>query len=91
MREKLACNNRYAAAEVASRLLEAQRRGYWNATEEEMEKLRDAYMEREGEDRRADRIIHYDFSLFLKICYIIRKTYYQVRCISRRWQKVQGE
>ncbi len=48
MRERLACNNRYAAAEVAKRLLEAQRRGYWHATKDEMERLRDAYMEIEG-------------------------------------------
>ncbi|MFZ2471021.1 MAG: magnesium chelatase subunit H [Methanothrix sp.] len=48
MQEKLARNNRYAAAEVAQRLLEAQRRGYWQATEEEMERMREASMEMEG-------------------------------------------
>ncbi|HPS91042.1 MAG TPA: cobaltochelatase subunit CobN, partial [Methanothrix sp.] len=48
MLEKLAQNNRYAAAEVTQRLLEAQSRGYWQATVEEMERLREASMEIEG-------------------------------------------
>lgn len=48
MQEKLSRNNCYAAAEVAGRLLEAQRRGYWQATEEEMERMREASMEMEG-------------------------------------------
>lgn len=49
MLENLARNNRYAAAEVTQRLLEAQRRGYWQATEEEKERLREASMEIEGQ------------------------------------------
>lgn len=42
-------NNNYAASEVAERLLEAEKRGYWQATKEEMEKLRAAYLDMEGE------------------------------------------
>ena len=49
MQEKLVKNNNYAAAEVAERLLEAEKRGYWQATKEEMEKLRAAYLDMEGE------------------------------------------
>ncbi|NPV61597.1 MAG: magnesium chelatase subunit H [Methanotrichaceae archaeon] len=49
IRDKLASNNKFAAVEVAERLLEAEKRGYWKATEEEMEKLRDAYIEMEGD------------------------------------------
>jgi cobaltochelatase CobN len=49
LRDKLISNNKFAAVEVAERLLEAEKRGYWKATEEEMEKLRDAYMEMEGD------------------------------------------
>ncbi|OPY54581.1 MAG: cobaltochelatase subunit CobN [Methanosaeta sp. PtaU1.Bin112] len=48
MLEKLSQNNRYAAAEVTQRLLEAQRRGYWQATEVEKERMREASMEMEG-------------------------------------------
>jgi len=48
MRERLMENNRYSALGLAERLLEAEQRGYWNATEEEMNKLRDAFLEMEG-------------------------------------------
>jgi cobaltochelatase CobN len=48
MRKRLEENNRWAAAEIISRLFEAHRRGYWEATEEELEKLREAYLELEG-------------------------------------------
>lgn len=48
MRERLAKNNRFAAAEIADRLFEAEKRGYWKATEEEMELLRNAYLDIEG-------------------------------------------
>ena len=34
---------------VIGRLLEAQQRGYWNASQEEMNLLRDRYLELEGE------------------------------------------
>lgn len=53
MRRRLEENNRYATAGLIERLFEAERRGYWNATEEEMAQLRDAYLDLEGaiEDR----------------------------------------
>ncbi|MGB3944409.1 MAG: cobaltochelatase subunit CobN, partial [Methanothrix sp.] len=49
LRERLLENNRFAAVEVAERLLEAEKRGYWEATAEEMVKLREAYLEMEGD------------------------------------------
>lgn len=49
LRERLIENNRFAAVEIAERLFEAEKRGYWDATEEEMEKLRDAYLQMEGD------------------------------------------
>ena len=48
MRRRLAENNKWAAAEVIERLLEAARRGYWRASEAELERLREAYLEIEG-------------------------------------------
>jgi cobaltochelatase CobN len=48
MREKMLENNRYATAKLVERLLEAERREYWDATPEELEKLRQAYIEIEG-------------------------------------------
>jgi len=41
-------NNRYATAEIIERLLEANKRGYWKASDDELERLRDAYLELEG-------------------------------------------
>ncbi len=35
------------------RLFEAEKRGYWNATEEEMEKMKRAYLEMEGDIEEA--------------------------------------
>jgi len=49
MNEKLTNNNSFAAAAVAERLLEAEKRGYWQATTEEMEKLREVYLDVEGD------------------------------------------
>ncbi len=49
MRDRLTANNPYAAAEIARRLSEAHRRGYWNADAAELERLRDAYLAIEGE------------------------------------------
>ena len=49
MRKRLMENNKFSAIEVAERLLEAEKRGYWQATEEEMDKLRAAYLEMEGD------------------------------------------
>lgn len=42
-------NNPFAAGEVAHRLREAVNRGYWQATEEEMEQLKEVFMEIEGD------------------------------------------
>jgi len=41
-------NNRYATAEIIGRLLETNKRGYWDASDEELKRLRDAYLELEG-------------------------------------------
>ena len=41
-------NNKFAAMEIVERLFEAEKRGYWKATEEELEKMRRAYLEMEG-------------------------------------------
>lgn len=49
MRRRLMENNKFAATEIMERLFEAEKRGYWQATEEETEKLRNAYLEMEGE------------------------------------------
>ncbi|MEX2704986.1 MAG: magnesium chelatase subunit H [Candidatus Freyrarchaeum guaymaensis] len=49
MRKRLTENNRWATAEIINRLFEANKRGYWKATEEELEKLRKAFLEIEGE------------------------------------------
>lgn len=53
MREKLTENNRYAAAKIAERLMEAEMRGYWKTTDKEHEMLRQAALGMEGiiEDR----------------------------------------
>lgn len=49
MRKRLQENNQFAAAGIVERLLEAEQRGYWDATEEELEQLRQAYLEIEGD------------------------------------------
>lgn len=49
MRRRLEENNKFAAVEILEKLLEAEKRGYWEATEEEMEKMRNAYLEMEGD------------------------------------------
>ncbi len=49
MFDRLSKNNRFAAEEIIKRLLEAESRGYWRATEEEKNLLRDRYLELEGE------------------------------------------
>ena len=49
MRRRLIENNKFAAAEVMERLFEAEERGYWDATEDELEELRSAYLEAEGD------------------------------------------
>ncbi len=47
MRKRLMDNNLFAYMGMLERLSEAYRRGYWNATEEELELLRQAYLEAE--------------------------------------------
>ena len=49
MRRRLEENNKFAAVEIMERLFEAKKRGYWKATEEELEKMRKAYLEMEGD------------------------------------------
>ena len=53
MRIRLEENNKFAAVEIMERLFEAEKRGYWNATEEEMEKMKRAYLEMEGDVEEA--------------------------------------
>jgi len=48
MRRRLIENNAFATAGIIERLLEAEQRGYWEASEEELDKLRDAYLDLEG-------------------------------------------
>jgi cobaltochelatase CobN len=56
MRKRLEENNKFAAVEIMERLFEAEKRGYWKATEEEMEKMRKAYLEMEGDVEEALKI-----------------------------------
>ena len=49
MRKRLMENNKFAALGITERLMEAEQRGYWDASAEELEKLRQAYMEMEGD------------------------------------------
>lgn len=48
MRKRLQENNKFATAGIIERLMEANQRGYWEATDEEIEHLREAYRELEG-------------------------------------------
>lgn len=45
---RMANNNRFATEEILKRLAEADSRGYWKATEEERNLLRDRYLDLEG-------------------------------------------
>ncbi len=49
MRKRLTENNKFAALGLVERLMEAEQRGYWEATVEELEKLRQAYRDMEGD------------------------------------------
>ncbi|MEM3594820.1 MAG: cobaltochelatase subunit CobN, partial [Candidatus Jordarchaeaceae archaeon] len=49
MRKRLQENNKWALHEMIGRLLEANQRGYWQATQEELDKLRQLFLEIEGE------------------------------------------
>jgi cobaltochelatase CobN len=53
MRRRLEENNKFAAVEIMERLFETEKRGYWDATEEEMEKMKRAYLEMEGDVEEA--------------------------------------
>ncbi|MFZ2472227.1 MAG: magnesium chelatase subunit H [Methanothrix sp.] len=53
VRERLEKNNKFACGQVMERLLEAERRGYWNATGDELERLKEAYLDLEGEIEEA--------------------------------------
>ncbi len=49
MRSRLKENNLYAGEEIVRRLAEAHGRGYWQATPEELERLRRISLELEGD------------------------------------------
>ena len=53
VRERLEKNNRFACSQVIERLLEAEKRGYWNATRDELERLKEVYLKLEGEIEAA--------------------------------------
>ena len=48
IRKRLEENNAFATAEIINRLFEANKRGYWETTEEILEKLKELYLEVEG-------------------------------------------
>ena len=49
LKKRMQQSNRWAYLGMLGRLMEANNRGYWQATEEELERLRRAYLETEGE------------------------------------------
>jgi cobaltochelatase CobN subunit (EC 6.6.1.2) len=46
---RLKKNNQFATADIIMRLLEAKRRGYWEAEEEDIEELKEKYLALEGD------------------------------------------
>jgi len=48
MRSRLVANNKYATLDLAERMLEAHDRGYWQATPEEIEKLKTVILDMEA-------------------------------------------
>ena len=48
-RKQIGDNNRFALMAVMERLLEAESRGYWDAEEERLERLKQVYLETEAE------------------------------------------
>ena len=48
MRQRMAENNPYAYMEILEQMEEYSRRGYWNATDEQLETIRRAYLETEN-------------------------------------------
>jgi cobaltochelatase CobN len=55
VRERLEKNNKFACGQVMERLLEAEQRGYWNATRDELARLKEAYLKLEGEIEEATK------------------------------------
>ncbi len=53
-RDRLLENNQFAAVKIAEWLMEAFKRGYWKASDEEIERLRECYLEMEGEIEGRD-------------------------------------
>ena len=49
LRRKMQESNRFAYMKMMERLMEAKNRGYFDATEEELEQIQEAYLEAEGE------------------------------------------
>ncbi|NSW91371.1 MAG: magnesium chelatase subunit H [Firmicutes bacterium] len=52
MRKRLAENNRWAYLGIVERLMELSSRGYWKASDAELEELRQVYLELEGDIER---------------------------------------
>ena len=48
MHERLRKNNLYAAKEIIEKLLEANKRGYWDADQKVIERLEDEFIEIDG-------------------------------------------
>lgn len=49
IRKRMTENNRYAYIRLLERLMECEERGYWQATKEQLEELRQVYLDTEGE------------------------------------------
>lgn len=49
LKKRMQDSNRWAYMQMMGRLMEANNRGYWKATEEELSQVRRAYLEAEGE------------------------------------------
>ena len=54
MRRRMGENNPYAYMDILQQMAEYSERGYWDATEEQLEEIRSAYLELE--DRTEDLI-----------------------------------
>ena len=48
LRRRIGDNNRFALKEIIERLLEAESRGYWEASPDRLERLKEAYLETEA-------------------------------------------
>lgn len=49
MQQRMKENNPYAYIEILEQMMEYQQRGYWNATDEQLDTLRKVYLETEGD------------------------------------------